>query len=171
MQNANYFGMMKYKMPKFSGSCLVPSEVQNLLSSLQPFEALLGFFGLFRPKYKMESSQFFAKKNCMVFSSIMQNDGPKPKIYWDKGEVTCPTHPTKKRKKSPAPNLPRKQQAPRRQEEPKPHPKTANATAARFQTEKNQTCTTSTSTLLSTFFDLKPKRANSRKRDTNYIHN
>jgi len=131
MQNANYFGMIKYKMPKFSGSCLVPSEVQNLLSSLQPFEALLGFFGLFRPKYKMESSQFFAKKNCMVFSSIMQNDGPKPKIYWDKGEVTCPTHPTKKRKKkaqhptSPEnskrhggkknPNLTQKQQMPQRQ--------------------------------------------------------
>jgi len=33
MQNTNYFEMMKYKMPKFSESCLVSSKMQNLLPS------------------------------------------------------------------------------------------------------------------------------------------
>jgi hypothetical protein len=29
MQNPNYFGMMKYKMPKFSWVWLVPSKMSN----------------------------------------------------------------------------------------------------------------------------------------------
>jgi hypothetical protein len=31
MQNANYFGMMKCKMPKFSWVCFVPSKMPNFL--------------------------------------------------------------------------------------------------------------------------------------------
>ena len=44
MQNVNYFGVMKCKMPKFSGLYLVPSKMHNLLPSLWPLDALLGFF-------------------------------------------------------------------------------------------------------------------------------
>jgi len=33
MQNANYFGMAECEIPKFSGLCLVPSKMQNLLPS------------------------------------------------------------------------------------------------------------------------------------------
>jgi len=33
MQNVNYFGVMKYKMPKFLRSYLVSSKMQNLLLS------------------------------------------------------------------------------------------------------------------------------------------
>jgi len=33
MQNANYFGMVECEIPKFSGLCLVPSKMQNLLPS------------------------------------------------------------------------------------------------------------------------------------------
>jgi hypothetical protein len=43
-KSANYFEMMKYKMPKLAGLCLVPSKIQNLLPSLWPLETLLGFF-------------------------------------------------------------------------------------------------------------------------------
>jgi hypothetical protein len=42
IQNTNYFGMMKCKIPKFSGLRLVLSKIQNLLLLLWPLEALLG---------------------------------------------------------------------------------------------------------------------------------
>jgi len=39
----------------------------------------------------MENDNHFAKKNCIVFNSIiMQNDGPKPKIFWMKGALKHP---------------------------------------------------------------------------------
>jgi hypothetical protein len=39
------------------------------------------FFCLLRPKSKMENGYLFAKKFCMMFSSILQNDRPKPKFF------------------------------------------------------------------------------------------
>jgi len=43
MQNTNYFGMIRCKILKFLGLCLVPSKMQNLLLSLGFLEALLLF--------------------------------------------------------------------------------------------------------------------------------
>jgi hypothetical protein len=53
---------MKYKIPKFSGLCLVSSKMQNLLPSLWSLEALLGLFDLLRLKLKMKNRHLFAKK-------------------------------------------------------------------------------------------------------------
>ena len=44
MQNGNYFGMMKYKMPKFSGLCLVSSKMPKFLGLGGGSEGSLGFF-------------------------------------------------------------------------------------------------------------------------------
>ena len=49
IQNANYFEMIKCKMPKFS-EFLVPSKIQNLLPLWEPLEALLGFCLPFKVK-------------------------------------------------------------------------------------------------------------------------
>ena len=82
MQNVNYFGvMMKCKMAKFLGSCLVPSKMQNL--------GFL-FFCLLRLKYKIENNHLFAKKICMLFSSILQNDEPNPFFFEKKRELNTP---------------------------------------------------------------------------------
>ena len=62
MQNVNYFAMMKCKIPKFSGLCLVLFKIQNLLSMLWPLEVLLGFFCLLRPKSKIRMTPIWSKK-------------------------------------------------------------------------------------------------------------
>jgi len=50
----------------------------------------LSFFDLLRPKFKIENKHLFAKKNCIVFSSILQNDGPKSKFFCKKMETKHP---------------------------------------------------------------------------------
>ena len=44
-------------------------------------KALSGFFDLSRPKSRMQNGNHFAKF-WIVFSSILQNGGPKPKNFW-----------------------------------------------------------------------------------------
>jgi hypothetical protein len=54
MQNDNYFGMVKCKIPNFLGLYLVSSKIHNLLTLLWPFETLLVSFPLeatFLPKF------------------------------------------------------------------------------------------------------------------------
>jgi hypothetical protein len=90
MQNANYFGMVECKMPKFLGSCLVPSKIQNLLSHESLLRIILGFFGLLRPKSKMENNHRFAKifAWCLVpFCKMMDQN---PKFFGKKGELNIP---------------------------------------------------------------------------------
>jgi hypothetical protein len=46
-----------------------------------------GFLAFFLPlEAKIQNGEWipFCQKFCMVFSSILQNDGPKPKILWVK---------------------------------------------------------------------------------------
>jgi hypothetical protein len=80
MQNANYFGMMKCKIPNFLWVCLVPST-QIFHGVGESLLAFWLFFYLLRPKSKMD------QKFCMMFSFILQNDGPKPKTFWVKWET------------------------------------------------------------------------------------
>jgi len=73
---------VKYKIPKFLELFLGSSKIQNLLSLLWPLESLLGFFFCpLRPKSKMKNNHFFLQNFCMVFSSIIQNNKPKPKFF------------------------------------------------------------------------------------------
>jgi hypothetical protein len=68
MQNAKIFR-----------SCLVPSEIQNLLSR-EPLEDYFGvFFGLLRPKSKIKNNRFFAKNFawCLVAFCKMMDQNPK----------------------------------------------------------------------------------------------
>jgi hypothetical protein len=47
-------------------------------------------FWLFLPlEDKIKNGEWipFCQKFCMVFSSILQNEGPKPKIFWVKWET------------------------------------------------------------------------------------
>jgi hypothetical protein len=54
IQNANYFETMKCKMAKFSWMCLIPLKMPN-------FSWNWLFFGLLRPKSKIENRYLFAK--------------------------------------------------------------------------------------------------------------
>jgi hypothetical protein len=79
MQNANYFGMIKYKIPKFSW-------VQNakiFMGWVRTF-CLFGFFWPLETKIQNGEWILFCQKFCMVFSFILQNDEPKPKKFWVK---------------------------------------------------------------------------------------
>jgi hypothetical protein len=80
MQNANYFGMMKCKMPKFSWVCLVPFKMPNFS---WVSEGCLAFWVFLPLEAKIQNGEWipFYQKFCMVFSSILQNDGPKPKNF------------------------------------------------------------------------------------------
>jgi hypothetical protein len=92
MQNANYFGMMEYKMPKFSRLCLVPSKMQNLLPS--PHEGLLRLFwtvfGLLRPKSKMENNHLFAKKLAWCLVPLCKMMNKNPNFFGIVGELNNP---------------------------------------------------------------------------------
>jgi hypothetical protein len=48
-----------------------------------------GFLAFFFQEAKIQNGEWipFCQKFCMVFSSILQNDGPKPKIFWVKWET------------------------------------------------------------------------------------
>jgi hypothetical protein len=61
MQNVNYFGAMKCKMPKFSWVCLVLSKMPNFSWGARELFGFLAFFWLLRPKSKMENGYFFVK--------------------------------------------------------------------------------------------------------------
>jgi hypothetical protein len=94
--NANYFGIMKCKIPKFlrlylfQQKCIIycphwPLEV--LLGFFLSLKALFGFFFLpIEAKIQNGKITIILLKFCMVFSSIMQNDKPKTRIFWMKGE-------------------------------------------------------------------------------------
>jgi hypothetical protein len=72
-------------------------EMQNakifigVFSSIQNAKLFMGwvraFWLFFLPlEAKIQNGEWipFCQKFCMVFSSILQNDGPKPKIFWVK---------------------------------------------------------------------------------------
>jgi hypothetical protein len=85
MQNVNYFRMIKCKMPKFSRVCLVPFKMLNF--SWGGWEFFLAFWLFFWPlETRIQNGEWipFCQKFCMVFNSILQNNGPKPKIFLDK---------------------------------------------------------------------------------------
>jgi hypothetical protein len=88
MQNANYFGVMKCKI--FSGPCLVPSKMQNLLPSLGPLEALFGIFWHLEAKIKMENSHLFAKNFAWCLVSLCKMMDQNPKFFGIKGELNTP---------------------------------------------------------------------------------
>jgi hypothetical protein len=53
-----------------------------------------GFLAFFWPlEAKIQNGEWipFYQKFCMVFSFILQNDGPKPKKFWVKWETTHTT--------------------------------------------------------------------------------
>jgi hypothetical protein len=81
MQNINYFGVMKCKMPKFSELCLVLFKMLKFLGLGRGSEDSFGvFFGLLRSKSRMQNVNHFANEFWMVFSPILQNGEPKPKF-------------------------------------------------------------------------------------------
>jgi hypothetical protein len=86
--------MIEYKILKFFR--VIFSSIQNtkfIAFSLWPLEAFfyLVFFFL-KSKSKTENNYFFAKKNYVVFSFIMQNDRPKHKTFRMKGELIKHPH-------------------------------------------------------------------------------
>jgi hypothetical protein len=87
MQNANYFGMIKCKMPKFSWVCLVLSKMPNFSWGWVRAFWFLAFFCHLEAKIQNGEWISFCQKFCMVFSSILQNDGSKPKNFWMKWET------------------------------------------------------------------------------------
>jgi hypothetical protein len=91
MQNADYFGVMKCKIPKFSESRLVPSKMQNLLSSREPLEALFGFFfGLLRPKYKIKNNHLFTKNFALCLVPFYKMMDQNLKFFRKKRELNIP---------------------------------------------------------------------------------
>jgi hypothetical protein len=84
MQNTNYFGMMKCKMPKFSWVCLVPIQNDKFFMGWVRDFWVFGFFGSLEAKIQNGEWIPFCQKFYMVFSSILQNGGPKPKFFWGK---------------------------------------------------------------------------------------
>jgi hypothetical protein len=79
MQNAKIFRVML-------------SSIQNaeFIVLMKPLVAHFGFFPLLRPKSKMENNYLFAKNFAWCVSSILQNDEPKPKIFWKKMRTKHP---------------------------------------------------------------------------------
>ena len=63
------------------------SFIQNVefFALMRSLEALFVLF-----ESKMENNHIFSKKNCMVFSSIIQNDELKLKIFWNRRELNTP---------------------------------------------------------------------------------
>jgi len=59
------------------------SSIQNakFIVLMKLLDAHFGFFGLLMPKSKIENNYLFAKKFCMVFSFILQNNKPKPIFF------------------------------------------------------------------------------------------
>jgi hypothetical protein len=61
IQNANYFEMMKCKMPKISWMCLIHPKYQIFHGVGEGFFIFLAFFSLLRPKSKIKNGYLFAK--------------------------------------------------------------------------------------------------------------
>jgi hypothetical protein len=68
---------MKYKMSTFSWSKIYEA-------------ALLSFFGLLKPKSRMQNDNHFAKKKKVVFSFILQNGDQNLKNFSPNGKLNRP---------------------------------------------------------------------------------
>jgi len=84
MQNAKYFGMMECKM-QVEPKCRIYCLHEGLLRLFWAF-----FFGLLRPKSKMENNYFFAKKFAWCLVSFCKMMNQNPIFFGIEGELNTP---------------------------------------------------------------------------------
>ena len=87
MQNAKCQLLWNDEMQNAKTFIGVFSSIQNAKFFMVWVRAFWFFFCPLEVKIQNGEWIFFYQKFCMVFSSILQNDGPKPKIFWVKWET------------------------------------------------------------------------------------
>jgi hypothetical protein len=81
---------MKYKIPKFSRLCLVSSQMQNLLLSLEPLEAFLYFLASLFQNLKWRIDTFLPKKFAWHLVSLCKMIELNSKLFGINGELNTP---------------------------------------------------------------------------------